>query len=192
MAMRAEQSQPSLPFLVLITELCRRTRVPFVAKTDVEVAPTSGTDIQRIKAEYGVLQYTRDEAKRMRTTSVDTSSAVDLDTLEADTTPYAKDGEPSGHLAHSTDVHASRVEKGGRQSEVVTTLKVDVAGLRRDVDELKSTDLSMFFGTVDIAEVLSSVIPGTSEIPTATMIENVVVAADGDPAMLQFMMSLRT
>lgn len=49
MAMRAKQSQNSLPFLVLISDLYRWVGIPFVAKTDVEVSPTSYIDIRWIK-----------------------------------------------------------------------------------------------------------------------------------------------
>ncbi|WMV37368.1 hypothetical protein MTR67_030753 [Solanum verrucosum] len=135
MAIRAKQIPNSLPFPVLIIELCRRARVPFVAKADMEVTLTFSNDIERIKA-----GYTRDEAKWRRTTSVDTSLVVDLETLETNVTPSAQTGRPSGtpssftpttsvvaaavfqpsltqsilykmgHLAHSADVHASIVE----------------------------------------------------------------------------------
>ncbi|KAG5580517.1 hypothetical protein H5410_051144 [Solanum commersonii] len=75
----AKQRQASLPFLVLITELCRWARVPRDAKKDVEVIPTSFADIRRIEVEY-----VKNQAKKKKAASVDSSPIVDTDSLHVE------------------------------------------------------------------------------------------------------------
>jgi len=59
-------------------------------------------------------------------------------------------------------------ERGHRATHEVTVLKAAIAELRRDVDQLKSTNMSMIFGTVEIPDDLDIDIPACSDVPPAT------------------------
>ncbi|XP_049389335.1 uncharacterized protein LOC125853655 [Solanum stenotomum] len=77
-------------------------------------------------------------------------------------------------------VRVEACEQGGQQSANVTTLRADVTGLRCKIAELKSIDISMLFGTVDVPEGPSSEVPAIFEVPSATATGDVVLADKGD------------
>ncbi|XP_049350300.1 uncharacterized protein LOC125814892 [Solanum verrucosum] len=69
------------------------------------------------------------------------------------------------HFSTTIDALADRIavcERGQGATEEVTTLKAAVAMLRCDVDQLKSTDMSMSCGMVEIPDV-PDMPPATTE-----------------------------
>ncbi|KAG5577030.1 hypothetical protein H5410_057164 [Solanum commersonii] len=167
--MRAKQHQTFLPFPVLITKLCRRAWVPRDKKKDVE-AEYLKDEADKKKATLVDTSPVVDPQTLPAETTLPTpglgpsgtSSVVPFVTLSSSTAPLlprsgiialADVVTPLSATIEALAVRIVVCKRGQGGIEEVMALKAAIAALRRDVDQLKSTDMSMIFGTVEIPDV---------------------------------------
>ncbi|KAK4731587.1 hypothetical protein R3W88_024575 [Solanum pinnatisectum] len=129
MAIRAKQKQTSLPFPVLINELCRCARVPRDTARDIKVTLSSSTDIRCIEVEY-----IQEEADRRRAVPVDISLDVDVGLLLAEATSPTPASGPSGTPAPSSSSQVPGASSSSQHVRITQAMILKIGNLKYSAD----------------------------------------------------------
>uniref|UniRef100_M1DIX0 Integrase core domain containing protein n=1 Tax=Solanum tuberosum TaxID=4113 RepID=M1DIX0_SOLTU len=117
------------------SDLCQHVGVPWDDTRDIEVTPSSSTDILCMEAEY-----TRDVVDRRRAAYVDASPEVDVDSIHAEASLPTPTVEASGTSASPSSSQAPSASTSSHTAKISQAIILKMGHLANSTDKREAAD----------------------------------------------------